>query len=138
MWQLVTDLPKIKHGPILYLSLNQKAQQACAALTKAELNADDGLEKLVEKLRELYAVSKDQATFSAYEKFETFQRPTSMNITDYVNEFEQLYQKVLSYKMNIPSAVLAYRLLKNANLPKDKQDLARATTADLTYDAMKK
>ena len=67
----------------------------------------------------------------------TFQRSASMNITDYVNEFEQLNQKLLSYKINLPSAVLAYQLLKNANLPKDKRDLARATTADLTYDAMK-
>ena len=67
----------------------------------------------------------------------TFQRSASMNITDYVNEFEQLNQKLLSYEINLPSAVLAYQLLKNANLPKDKRDLARATTADLTYDAMK-
>ena len=33
--------------------------------------------------------------------------------------------------------MLTYQLLKNANLPKGKHDLARATVAELIYDAMK-
>ena len=33
--------------------------------------------------------------------------------------------------------MLYYQLLKNANLPKDKRDLARTTVAELSYDAMK-
>ena len=60
-----------------------------------------------------------------------------MTITKYINEFEHLNQKLVTYKITLPSAVLAYQLLKNANLPKDKGDLARATVAELTYDAMK-
>ena len=32
----------------------------------------------------------------------------------------------------------AYQLLKNANLPKEKRDLALATVPDLTYESMKK
>ena len=47
-----------------------------------------------------------------------------MNINDYINEFEQLNKKLVTYKMELPSAVYAYQLLKNANLPKEKQDLA--------------
>ena len=66
MWQLVTDLTKPKHGPVLYLSLPQKVRQACATLTKEELNVEDGLNRLITKLREIYAVSKDQAMFTAY------------------------------------------------------------------------
>eukprot|EP00111_Clytia_hemisphaerica_P015522 TCONS_00045814-protein len=80
MWQLVTDLAKTKQGPMLYLSLSPKVLQACATLTKEQLNVEEGLDVLITKLRELYAVSKDQAMFTAYEQFETFQRDTSMNI----------------------------------------------------------
>ena len=138
MWQLVTDLSKAKQGPVLYLSLSPKVRQACATLTKEELNADDGLDKLIAKLRELYAVSKDQAMFTAYEQFETFQRDTNMNITEYINQFEQLNHKLKSYKIELPSPVLAYQLLKSANLPKSKRDLARATIPTLTYDDMKR
>ena len=90
------------------------------------------------KLKELYSVSRDQTTISAYEKFETYQRPESMNIIDYINEFQQLNQKLINYKIDLPSTVLAYQLLKNANLPKEKRDLAHATIPDLTYESMKK
>ena len=95
------------------------------------------MDKLVKKLRELCRVSQDQAMYSAYEKFETFQRPETITITEYTNESEHLNQKLMTYKITLPSAVLVYQLLKNAKLPKDKRDLARATVAEFTYDAMK-
>ena len=59
-----------------------------------------------------------------------------MTITEYINEFEHLNQKLVNYKINLPSFVLAYQLLKYANLPTDKHGLARATVEELTYDAM--
>ena len=61
-----------------------------------------------------------------------------MTISDYINKFEQLHQKLVSFKVELPTAVLAYQLLKNANLPKSTRDLIRATVLTLTYDAMKK
>ena len=49
---------------------------------------------------------------------ETFQKPKAMLLSDYVNNFEQFYQKLKKFKIEPPSAVLAYQLLKNANLSK--------------------
>ena len=69
MWELATDLSKTKQGPVLYLSLSDKACRACASLlTKEVLSAEDGLAKLVEKLRELYGTTPEQAQFNAYTK----------------------------------------------------------------------
>ena len=126
-WELVTDLPKKKQGHVVYLSLSTKVRQACAALTKEERNEDDGLSKITEKLKELYGVTEDQAMFNAYEKFEIFQRASDINISEYINKFEQLYQKLISFKITLTSAVLAYQLLKDANLPKTTRDVTRAT-----------
>ena len=62
-----------------------------------------------------------------------------MTISDFINEFEHLNQKLKSFKIELPSAVLAYQLLKSANLPKSTRDLARAHTCLwLTYNDMKK
>lgn len=138
LWEVVTELPKKKQGPVVYLSLNSKVRQACSALTKEELNEEDGLNKLVNKLKELYGITEDQAMFNAYEKFETFHRSKTMSIGDYVNEFEQLNQKLKSFKIELPTAVLAYQLLKNADLLKATRELTRATVPSLTYDSMKK
>jgi len=128
-WELVTDLPKKKRGPVVYLSWSTKIRQACSALTKEELNTDDGLQKIIQKLKELYSVTEDQAMFNAYEKFETFQRPKDMIISDYINMFEQLNQKLICFQITLPPAVLAYQLLKNADLPKATRDLIRATVS---------
>ena len=138
IWQMVTDLAKEKQGPVLFLSLSEKTRQACAGITKEELAQDDGVSKVIEKLRELYSVSKEQAMFSAYERFESFRRTENMSITEYINQFEQLNMKLTNYEIILPSVVLAYQVLKIANLPKEKRDLARATIPDLTYQSMKK
>ena len=58
---------------MLFLSLNGKVRHACMSLSKEELNKKDGLDNLVKKYRELDCISQDQAMYSAYEKFETFQ-----------------------------------------------------------------
>ena len=137
IWKLVTELPVAKHGPVTYLSLSDKIKSQCN-ISKEVLAKDDGLTNLVAKLRELYASSKEQAMFGAYEKFENFCRPDNMKMSDYINEFERMYATLKNYKIELPTVVLCYRLLKSANLPKDRRDLARATISELTYDAMKK
>ena len=40
--------------------------------------------------------------------------------------------------MELPTGVLAYRLLKSANVSDERQQLARATLSELTYENMKK
>ena len=59
-------------------------------------------------------------------------------IVDYLNEFEQLYNQIKHYDMELPTGVLAYRVLKNANITHEKQQLVRATLTLLTYENMKK
>ena len=40
--------------------------------------------------------------------------------------------------MELPTGVLAYKVLKNANLSNEKQQLIQATVMSLTYENMKK
>ena len=62
LWKLVTELNPEKQGPMVFLSLSPKIRQACSALSKDELKKDDGIDKLIAKLHELYGVSNEQAT----------------------------------------------------------------------------
>ena len=57
-----------------------------------------------------------------------------MYISHHLNESERLYY---DEKM-IPSAELAYRVLKFANLSHEKQQPARATIADLIHENTEK
>lgn len=63
---------------------------------------------------------------------------TEMNMVEYINEFEKRYNKIKAHNMELPTAVLAYRLLKSANISSKKQQLVRATLGSLTFDNMKK
>ena len=101
---------------MVFLSLSPKIRQACSALSEDDLMKEDGLDKLIAKLGDLYGVSNEQTTFSACEKFETFQDSEGMNINYYINEFEQLNQKLVTYKIELPSAVRAYQLLKKMQI----------------------
>ena len=68
----------------------------------------------------------------AYNKFETFHRPVEMSIVDYLNESERLYNQI-KHDTELPIGVLAYRVLKNANITHEKQQLVCATLTLLTF-----
>ena len=59
-------------------------------------------------------------------------------IIDYVNKFERLHYEIQQYKMTLPTAVLAYCVSKNVNKSYEKQQLPRATIAELNDKNMKK
>ena len=80
----------------------------------------------------MYLKDENNSAFEAYESFENYQRPSDMDMTTYINAFERLYQKAKNFKFELPDGVLAYRLLKSANLSSEHEQLARATLPALT------
>ena len=54
-----------------------------------------------------------------------------MSISDYINEFESLLSKTKQYGTSMSKDVLAYRLLKSANLSEIPEELARLTVKEL-------
>ena len=87
----------------------------------AELSDDNGVKKLTDKLEALYKADETEIAFRRYEQFETFFRPETMNVVDYINEFERLYNRIEEEQFKLPDGVLAYRLLKSANMSVEKQ-----------------
>ena len=57
MWKMITELPPIKQGPVTYLSLSNKVKTQCG-LKKEDLAQDDGLEKLIMKLRAICVIQR--------------------------------------------------------------------------------
>ena len=52
--------------------------------------------------------------------------------------FERLAHKILQYNIKLPELLLAYRVLKSANISPEKEQLARAIITELKHEAMKK
>ena len=61
-----------------------------------------------------------------------------MDIKDFLNEWERRYDKCKQKKATWQDCVLAYKLLKAANLDQEKQSLIRATINALSLEEVKK
>ena len=60
------------------MSLEGRAREAALELSIDELNTDDGLTKLIEKLDGLFLIDENQRTYVAYEEFESYKRQPDM------------------------------------------------------------
>ena len=138
IWQALTTLDAAKQGPCLYLSLKGKAREAALELDIDKIKGEDGVEIILKRLDDLYLEDTTQTAYLAYQNFETFKRPETMNMKDYLVKFEQLYTKIKDHEMELPDGVLAYRVLNSANLTNEQMTLCRATMVDLKYNDMVK
>lgn len=137
IWQKFTDLTVGKQGPAIFLTLEGKAREAVLELEVNDISGDEGVKNIISKLNTLYLKDKTQSAYEAYDIFEKFRRPSDMSITEYINEFERLHSKTKHYGTEMSTDILAYRLLKSANLSEHHQQLAKATIPELKYETMK-
>ena len=138
IWQIATEVATSKQGARIYLSLQGKARENCKNIDVTSLEGDGGVKVLLKKLRELYAKDAAQVLFQTIEEFETYQRLPDMDIKDFLNEWERRHDRCKAKQAKWEDNVLAYKLLKAANLDKDKQLLIRATISGLTVEIVKK
>ena len=138
MWRLITDLPKTKQALAVVLSLKGKSREKALEVEAASLNMENGIETLLTKLDEIFLQDKNELAYSAYTNFESLKRQESTSINTYIIEFEKLYEKIKKYQMVLPDAVLAFKLLNNANLSLAQRQLALTAANDRNYETMKK
>ena len=137
LWERCTNVARDARAPAVALMLEGAAQAAVIKIPIDTLASDEGMEELLKKLDKLFQEDIDQITYSVYDNFEKFRKTDGMSMTEYLVEFELLYDKAKEYNNVLTEPVLAYRLLKGANLSEHKQELARATCAKWTYETLK-
>ena len=131
IWDSFTELEKKKRGPAVYLSLQKKTKQALRGLKTAELSADDGLLKIIDKLDEVYLADSSTRAYTAFQRFYNCKREEGETFEAFIIRFEDKYSDMSQYEMTLPDSIKAFFLLNAANLPEETERLARAT-ADLS------
>ena len=137
IWQLATDLEKKKQALAVTSSLTGKDREAALNIESEDLNSDEGMKTLIQALDKWFLQETIDSAYEAYKHFDGFRKPGDMNINDYIVEFDQRYQKSVKHKVTLPDAVLAFKLLDNANLSNHERQLALTACTDLSYDKMK-
>ncbi|CAG2236725.1 unnamed protein product [Mytilus edulis] len=126
-WKALTDLDKKKMGIAIALSLpeeglNSIRDKVFSDLSLEALNADDGVDKLIEFMDKIFKKDELSEAYEAYSEFDRFRRSKVSSMEEYVTEFEKLYNKTKKFKMELPQPVLAFKLLEYSELEmKDRQ-----------------
>ena len=138
IWKNITDVVSTKHGGLLVIGLDEVTQDQILDLVSMEdLLSAEGATKVIEHLDKIFEIDEYVACYEAYEDFKCYQRPQNMSIADYCNEFQHKLSRLKSTGTILAESVIAYKLLKSANLSNPQELLVKATT-DMTYEATTK
>ena len=87
------------------------------------MRGEDGLDKLIAFLDE--KLGKDDLTSSLekFEDFENFQREPGQNMEDFIAKFDQKYRRLAKFEMGLPHTILAFKLLRKANISRNEKML---------------
>ena len=96
-----------------------------------------GLNAILVALHEKFGLKKEERIFRDYEEYANLKRDKSESMKDYIIKAESLNRKLSRHQIVIPDIVLAYNLLKGANLGKEEK-LARTSVDNMTFESMKK
>ena len=129
LWTTFTALGKKEQGTAVLLSLEGKAQEAV-------LELDDGVSKIIERLDKIYPQDTLIKKYEALDSFENYKRPHDVSVSEYILEFDKRYLRTKNLGTQMSDDLLAYRLLRNANLGDQYTKLVKATSK-LEYEVMK-
>ena len=127
LWEQVCNLDNKKKAGAVVLTLpsNDKCSIRTTILEKLkveELTADDGLAKLVKELDAILGKDALEDALTKFEDFEDYSRK-SENIKEYIRVFDSKYTKVENHGVALPQSLLAFKLLRNANISKEDKKL---------------
>ena len=128
LWEASTEIAKEKRGPVIALSLpdNDTCHLRTNVLEKVDkdkLKGEKGLEELMKLLDELLGEDKLEDSMKKYEDFEDYQRAETESIHEFIQNFESKYNKIKNAGIVLPECVLAFKLLRTANISANDKKL---------------
>ena len=125
-WELTTSIDKNKQGLSIALSFPEGSQVRQRVFDESDnlddLNADDGVAKLILRLDKWYKQDNISAQYNTWRKVIAYDRKQGVSMESYISEFTRRYITLKKFKSTISGGILAFILLDNAGLDyKDKQ-----------------
>ena len=123
-WKEITHLRQDKQGIAIAMSLPEEdeskfRENVFDQIPLDDLKSDDGFTVLLNFMDKHLA--KDVLSDSLEKDFEDFKRAEGQSINEYVATFDAKYRKVEKKKMTLPSEILAFKLIRKANITKEEK-----------------
>ena len=125
-WTVVTELSKEKQAVAVALNLPEDDKRKIKEKVFGELeldvlNSENGMGVLFEFLDKYLLEDELMNSWNKFEDFEKFERKPGQNIREYVADFDLKFRKLEKLQIKLPPEILAFKLLKNANLRKQER-----------------
>ena len=125
-WSVVTDLSKERQAIAVALRLpeddkNNIKEKVFGELKLDDLNSENGMSLLLQFLDKHLLEDELIDSLNKFEDFENYERKHGQNIREYVNNFDLKFNKLEKLNIKIPSEILAFKLLRKANLSKKER-----------------
>ena len=127
-WTVVMELSKEKQAVAVALSLPEDDERKIKEKVFDELeldvlNSENGMSVHFEFLDRYLLEDELMNSWNEFEDFEKFERKHGQNIRKYVSDFDLKFRKLEKIHIKLPSEILAFKLLRNANLSKQERIL---------------
>jgi hypothetical protein len=133
----LTDIGKENQALVIHLSLTGKARQVSSQLGVEVLNKDNGVDKLISKLDEIFLPDKSRRQFKVFQDLYNLKRPSDVSVGDFLNEFERVYFCFTQEAMTLPDAVMAFMLLTSCSLTESQFQMVMSSIPEVTFASMK-
>ena len=97
LWHTHSQLTGPRQAAALILSLEGDAQDATLRVPEEEINKDDGVDKMILKLNELYKTDSILSKFQTLEAFKTFKHTSIMPLEKLINKFDRRLYNVKTF-----------------------------------------
>ena len=136
IWRKFTSLEPEKQVPAIVLLL-EELQDGVLELDSDIIYGKDSVDKIIARLNKIY--KKDELTqkYNALELFKKYKRQDSTTIRNFLTEFEKRFYKTRRYGIIMSDNLLAYRLIKSANMTTGDEQLVKVIINKLSYDIVK-
>jgi hypothetical protein len=138
-WKEVTDVPAAKQGIAIALTLPEGditniREKVFDEISLVELKADTGLQTLITYLDKKLGKDELEDSWEKFEDFEDYSRKDDETISQYIANFDQKYQRIVKKGMTLPPEILAFKLIRKANVTREEKLLVM-TGMDYTQKA---
>ena len=125
-WREITELSKNKQGIAVALSLpdddeNKIKDKVFDQIALDELKDENGLNILIAFLDKHLGKDDLADSIEKFEDFDDFKRNDGQTIQEFIAMFDSKYRKLEKKDMSLPSEILAFKLLKKANITKEEK-----------------
>ena len=125
-WREITELSKNKQGIAVALSLpdddeNKIKDKVFDQIALDELKDENGLNILIAFLDKHLGKDDLADSIEKFEDFDDFRRKDGQTIHEFIAMFDSKYRKIEKKDMSLPSEILAFNLLKKANITKEEK-----------------